>query len=261
MTSSRTSASASTPATAWPWSGATARARPRCCASWRAGSRRTRARSACRGARPWRCTTSARRSARDLTLERVRRPRAWSRAQRAEAELAALEARMAGGRRRPRGAGRLRGRPGARWSAPAATRGAPGWSGCCAASGIDEDQLPRPLDELLGRRADPRVAGARRSCRAPTSCCWTSPRTTSTSRRWSGWSAPSRSSARRSSSSRTTAGSWSRWPPGCSSSSAAAPSCGRCATRRSAASARWRSTARGPRPSARPPRSPAWSGS
>ncbi len=64
-TSSRTSASASTPATASRSWGATGRARPRCCGSSRDGWPRTRGRSACRGGRPSRCTTSARRSTRD----------------------------------------------------------------------------------------------------------------------------------------------------------------------------------------------------
>ena len=96
---------------------------------------------------------------------------------------------MAGGRRRARRAGRLRagaGAPGARRRLRLA-----GVDGARAARPRHRRRGPatRPLRGLLGRRADPGVAGARPGVAARTCCCWTSPPTTSTSTPWSGSSA------------------------------------------------------------------------
>ncbi len=70
--------------------------------------------------------------------------------------------------------------------------------------------------ELLGRRADPRVADPRAGRASPTCCCSTSRPTTSTPTRSSGSRSTSTASTPPSCSCRTTAGSSSRWRPACS---------------------------------------------
>ena len=157
-TSSPTSPSASTPATAWPSSGATARARRRCCGSSPAGSIRTAARSACRAGATVALHDQRPPLGSELTLEQYV-GEGMEPARRAEADLAALEARMAGRRPRRRGDGRLRGGAGA----PGAGRrlrlacldGAR-----AARSRHRRGGAPAAARELLGRRADPGVAGA-----------------------------------------------------------------------------------------------------
>ena len=100
-----------------------------------------------------------------------------------------------------------------------------------------------------------------RSPPSPTCCCSTSRRTTSTSSRWSGSSRRWSASTRRSCSSPTTAGSWRRWAPACSSSRPAARASSRAPGTRGARSRPRASSRSARRSSSSRPRSSAWSAS
>ena len=60
-------------------------------------------------------------------------------------------------------------------------------AGHAARPGFPRGRPRPPAGHLLGRRAHPRARSAARSPASPTCCCSTSPPTTSTSPRWSGW--------------------------------------------------------------------------
>ena len=97
---------------------------------------------------------------------------------------------------------------------------------------------------------------------SPTSCCSTSPPTTSTPSRWPGWSAPSRSTRAPWSPSPTTATSSTTWPAGSSSWTGAPASPGRGTTPRGWSRSRpgWPGS-RSPTSRASGPCSGSWSGS
>ena len=164
-----------------------------------------------RPAPAWRCTTSGRRCAAGVTLGDYVGEGAAAAAE-LEADLRRIERRMAERRRRRGHAAPTTEPPRPRSSGPAATPGGRGWRRSSRGLGFTPGGPGAAAGHVLGRRADAGLADARRWPASPTCCCWTSPPTTSTSTRSSGWRSTWTGSTRRSSSSRTTAGSWSRWP-------------------------------------------------